>query len=137
MRWMLTPMWRYFDFSGRSCRKEFWLFFLLQFVALAALAVWIYSILVEIGEHGNTGHVIDDAAGPLGIGLSLFSIFVLITAIPGIAVQVRRLHDQDMSGLLALLNLVPVGGLVLLVFMCFEGTKGSNRFGPDPLAARP
>jgi len=23
MRWMFMPLWRYFDFSGRSCRKEF------------------------------------------------------------------------------------------------------------------
>lgn len=131
------PMWRYFDFDGRSSRQEFWLFFLLQLIAVATLAIWIYSILVDIGRHGNTGHVIDDAAGPLGAGLSLFGIFVLATLIPSIAVQVRRLHDQDMSGLLVLLNFVPgLGSLILLVFMCFEGTKGSNRFGPDPLAAR-
>lgn len=137
MRWVLMPMWRYFDFSGRSSRKEFWLFFLLQLIAVAALAIWIYSILVDIGKHGNTGHVIDDAAGPLGTGLSLFGIFVLATLIPSIAVQVRRLHDQDMSGLLVLLNLIPLGGFALLVIMCLEGTKGGNRFGPDPLAARP
>lgn len=135
MRWMLMPMWRYFDFSGRSCRKEFWLFFLLQFVALGALAVWIYRILVEIGR---AGHMIDGVADSVGTGLSLFGVFLLVTLVPSIAVQVRRLHDQDMSGILVLLNLVPgVGCLILLVFMCLEGTKGSNRFGPDPLAAKP
>jgi len=25
-----------------------------------------------------------------------------------------------------------VGGIIVLVFMCLEGTRGENRFGPDP-----
>jgi uncharacterized membrane protein YhaH (DUF805 family) len=136
MRWMLMPFRRYFDFSGRSCRKEFWSFFLLQFFALAALTFWIFRIFVAIGREGDTGHVVDDTAGHIDIGLTLFGIFLLATFIPSIAVQVRRFHDQDKSGLLVLLNLLPgVGGLIVLVLMCLEGTKGDNRFGPDPSAA--
>ena len=90
---------------------------------------------------------------PVGIILSLFSateaggestlggIFLIVVGliylgvflIPGIAVQVRRFHDQDKTGWLILLGFIPyVGSIVLLVFMCLEGTKGSNRFGPDP-----
>jgi len=109
---------------------------LLSFLALAAFAFWIFKILVEIGRQGDTGHVVGDAAGPLANGIALFGVFMLVTFIPSIAVQVRRFHDQDKSGLFVLLNLVPVvGGFIVLVFMCLEGTKGSNRFGPDPLAA--
>jgi len=53
--------------------------------------------------------------------------------IPNLAVQVRRFHDQDKSGWFVLLGLIPyIGGLILLVFMLFEGTRGSNRFGEDP-----
>ena len=53
--------------------------------------------------------------------------------IPNVAVQVRRLHDQDRSGWLILLFMIPyVGGLIGLVFMCIGGTPGPNRFGPDP-----
>lgn len=60
-------------------------------------------------------------------------IFVLAILIPSIAVQVRRFHDQDKSGWFVLLALIPfLGGLVVLVFMCLEGTRGPNRFGPDP-----
>jgi uncharacterized membrane protein YhaH (DUF805 family) len=132
---MFMPFRRYFDFSGRSRRKEFWWFFLLQCVALAALTCWIYQALIAIGVAGDSGHVVDDAAEYVGSGLALFGVFVLVTFIPSIAVQVRRLHDQDKSGLLVLLNLVPgVGSLIVLVLMCLEGTKGDNRFGPDPLA---
>jgi uncharacterized membrane protein YhaH (DUF805 family) len=133
MRWMFTPLWRYFDFSGRSRRLEFWLYFLLHFIAVAALAMWIFGILVAIGRAGDSGHVVSDAAGSLGPALTLFGIFMAATIIPSIAVQVRRFHDQDMSGLLVLLNLVPgVGGLIVLIFMALEGTKGPNRFGADP-----
>ena len=51
---------------------------------------------------------------------------------------VRRFHDQDMSGWFYFLRFIPyVGGIVLIVFMCMQGTKGENRFGYDPLGSGP
>jgi uncharacterized membrane protein YhaH (DUF805 family) len=133
---MFMPLRRYVDFTGRSCRKEFWLFFLLQFIAVALLAVWLFRALIIVGQLGDTGHVVDEFAGYLGPGLQWFAAFVLVTMLPFTAVQVRRFHDQDMSGWLVLLNFVPaVGGFIVLVFMCLKGTSGENRYGPDPLAA--
>ncbi len=135
MHWMFMPLVRYFDFSGRSRRLEFWLFFLLHFVAVAALAIWIFGILASIGAAGDNGHVVEEVAGSLGPAMTVFGVFALVTFIPSIAVQVRRFHDQDMSGLLVLLNLIPGGGLAVLVFMALKGTDGPNRYGPDPRAA--
>jgi uncharacterized membrane protein YhaH (DUF805 family) len=67
------------------------------------------------------------------MGLGLLVLWWLGTLIPSIAVAVRRFHDQNQSGWLYLLCLIPyVGGIVLLVFMCLDGTPGPNRFGPDP-----
>lgn len=135
MRWLIMPFTRYVDFAGRSCRKEFWLFFLLQIFAVIALALWIYRALVVIGNEGSTGHSVDTIADTIGPALALFGLFVFATFIPSLAVQVRRFHDQDLPGLLVLLNLIPgIGYPIVLVFMCVAGTKGSNRFGPDPLA---
>lgn len=74
------------------------------------------------------------AAGILG-GLSglLLIVFALAVFIPSLAVQVRRFHDQDKSGWFVLLGLIPfVGGLIVLVFMVMEGTRGPNQYGPDP-----
>jgi uncharacterized membrane protein YhaH (DUF805 family) len=52
------------------------------------------------------------------------------------ALSVRRLHDVDRTGWWYLLGLVPfLGGIVLLVWFCTDGTRGSNRFGADPKAA--
>ena len=63
----------------------------------------------------------------------IFGLLWLAIIIPSLAVTVRRLHDQDKTGWLVLLGLIPfVGGLILLVFMLLEGTKGPNQYGPDP-----
>ena len=48
---------------------------------------------------------------------------------------VRRLHDTDKSVWFLLLGFIPlVGGIIVFVFMCLNGTVGANRFGPDPKA---
>jgi uncharacterized membrane protein YhaH (DUF805 family) len=119
MEWMLMPLRRYADFSGRSRRKEYWMY------VLGVLIVAIVLGIVE-GILGLSG-MIGGVYGPLT------TLFLLAIIIPSIAVQVRRFHDQDKSGWFVLLSLIPfVGGLIVLVFMCLEGTRGPNRFGPDP-----
>lgn len=119
MEWMLLPLKRYTDFSGRSRRKEYWMYLLGVIIA----AILISIVEGVVGLSGMVGGVY----GPLTV------IFLLAIIIPSIAVQVRRFHDQDKSGWFVLLGLIPfVGGLIVLVFMCLEGTKGPNRFGPDP-----
>jgi uncharacterized membrane protein YhaH (DUF805 family) len=66
----------------------------------------------------------------IGVGvLALLALFI-----PSLAVQVRRFHDQDKSGWMVLLGFIPyIGGIIIIIFMCMEGTRGPNRFGPDPL----
>lgn len=119
LEWMLLPLKRYADFSGRSRRKEYWMFVLGVFIAAIVLSI-VEGIL---GMSGMVGGVY----GPLT------TIFLLAVIIPSIAVQVRRFHDQDKSGWMVLLAFIPIlGGLAVLIFMCLEGTRGSNRFGPDP-----
>ena len=119
MDYMLMPLKRYADFSGRSRRKEYWMFLLGVIIAAVILSI-VEGVL---GMQGMVGGVY----GPLTL------LLILGIIIPGIAVQVRRFHDQDKSGWFVLLGLIPfVGGLIVLVFMMLEGTKGPNRFGPDP-----
>jgi uncharacterized membrane protein YhaH (DUF805 family) len=117
MDWMLMPLRRYAEFSGRSRRKEFWMFFLFQMIVAVVLGI------IE-GMLGLTG-MVAGAYGPLTL------LFWLAVLVPGIAVAIRRMHDQDRSGWWIL---VPI---VNLVFYCLEGTKGDNRFGPDPKGTAP
>lgn len=71
---------------------------------------------------------------PIGwVLLGLGGLWGLITFIPNLAVSIRRLHDTDKSGWMILIGMIPViGTIVLLVFYFSEGTRGPNRFGPDP-----
>lgn len=129
MEWMLMPLKRYADFSGRSRRKEYWMFALGIFLAMVLAAMLFFLVA---GPAASTG----DGSAMGGMTMLLIAIFglaYLAILIPAIAVQVRRFHDQDKSGWFVLLNFIPyVGGIIVLVFMCLEGTRGPNRFGPDP-----
>lgn len=120
MEYMIMPLKRYADFEGRSRRKEYWMFQLGIFLLYIAVAV--------------VGVVLGAALGDTASGIVMVPLLLVIFAIivPALAVSVRRLHDQDKSGWWLLINLIPFGGIVLLVFFCMEGTAGSNRFGPDP-----
>ncbi|WFL76145.1 DUF805 domain-containing protein [Altererythrobacter arenosus] len=114
LAWVLLPLRRYAQFTGRSCRKEFWLFLL-----AANIATLVFLILgVMIGFQAAT---------------ALWLLGLLAIAVPYVAVQVRRLHDQGRTGWIALANLIPyIGPFVVLAFMLIEGEQGDNAYGPDP-----
>jgi uncharacterized membrane protein YhaH (DUF805 family) len=117
--YMKLPLQRYADFSGRSRRMEYWMF------TVGIIGASIITNILD-GILGLTGMFY--VYGPLTL------LLLLGTIVPSIAVMVRRLHDQDKTGWLALLALIPLANLVLLVFMFLEGTKGDNQYGPDPKA---
>jgi uncharacterized membrane protein YhaH (DUF805 family) len=73
--------------------------------------------------------------GPVfAIFMAIALIILLALFIPSLAVQVRRFHDQNMSGWMVLLRFIPyIGGIIITVFMCIAGTSGHNKYGPDPL----
>jgi uncharacterized membrane protein YhaH (DUF805 family) len=141
--WALLPFSRYFDFSGRSSRAEYWYFTaLIWFVSLVILLA-----KVMLGQAAESVLTVVNA------------LFGLGTFIPSLAVAVRRLHDINRSGFVvlkycigvaAVLVLMPVGmflgsfggGLVLLaaaviclkflILMATEGDRGPNLFGSNP-----
>jgi uncharacterized membrane protein YhaH (DUF805 family) len=120
---MFMPLKRYVDFSGRSRRKEFWLFWL-------AWVIGFYVIMYldsALGLGGTaSGYAEDGSVGFQMTGGILTWVYFAATIIPYIAVAVRRMHDQDKSGWFIL---IPIYGFILLFI---EGTRGPNRFGPDP-----
>ena len=99
---------RYARFRGRACRKEYWGFFLFNFLAVLVLSA------VSEGVFGG--------------------LYALAAFLPATAVLVRRLHDINRSGWWWLLAFIPyVGWAVLLIFLCLRGTPGDNDYGLDPL----
>ncbi|MDO9337482.1 MAG: DUF805 domain-containing protein [Caulobacteraceae bacterium] len=127
---MIAPLRKYADFHGRATRTEFWMFFLFRVLLVVAFVV-PFVIIVGISDRDSNG-------GPIGILASLWlglaCLVYLALIIPELAVTVRRLHDQDLSGWFVLLGLVPMGGFVVFIFMLLKGTNGTNRHGPDPRA---
>ncbi len=86
--WMTLPLKRYADFTGRSTRKEFWMFLLLTNLVGGALAI---LALADTNSYGATGEI-----GSLMFGL--IGILMLGVFVPILAAQVRRLHDQGPAG---------------------------------------
>jgi uncharacterized membrane protein YhaH (DUF805 family) len=103
-----TVLGKYVVFTGRAGQAEYWYFFL--FNILAAI---VFSIIGEI----------------LGVRLLAF-VVNLALLLPGTGVAVRRMHDVDKSGWWLLLCLVPFIGLIIIVWLASQGTKGPNRYGP-------
>jgi len=129
MHWMLMPLRRYADFSGRSRRREYWMFLVLNL--LIAAVVW--GLLAATFLAGMSETAMTTVMTPV---FALYALAVLGLVIPGLAVTIRRLHDTDRSGWNILLGAIPlVGAFLLLFFYCTEGTSGPNRFGPDPKAS--
>lgn len=113
----------YTNFQGRSRRAEYWWPVLMYVMAYVALIV-----VTGVGSAlGDLGGILIAIAG---IAYFLFALAILI---PMLAVGFRRLHDTDKSAWWLLISFVPiVGSIVLLIFFVSEGTKGSNKYGPDP-----
>jgi uncharacterized membrane protein YhaH (DUF805 family) len=168
MEWMLMPLKRYADFSGRSRRMEYWMWVLFQF--LIGMVFWVLMFAVGGGAmmSGDPNALASAGAGMLVIW-ALYMLLALAFFIPNLAVTVRRLHDTNRSGWWILAPMVPyviafvsimgaaasgsqgglaAGGIIgmvavlaaiglgitLLVFMFLEGTRGPNKYGPDPKA---
>ena len=126
---MILPYKRYADFEGRSRRLEYWMFTLFYTVTAVVLAALAVISAASASNEASTTEINTESI----VLFALLGIFLLGSVIPGLAVQVRRFHDQDKSGWLVLLNFVPyLGGLIVLVLMCLEGTRGENSYGPDP-----
>src|SRR5437868_7694239 len=125
MDWALRPLKHYADFEGRSPRSEYWWFTLFQWLVYVVLCVLFF-----VGAAGS------GPAGPGAFSWVVFAVgmlFLMAMFIPNLAMFVRRLHDQDLSGWFILLSFIPyIGGIIAIVFICIRGTNGPNRFGSDP-----
>jgi len=134
--WMLAPLRKYATFSGRARRKEYWLFVL--FLFLATIVTQILDTMFGFGTITASSYRLGWTgwAQVAATGGWITHLFHLATLIPSLAVAVRRLHDGNHSGWMMLFVFLPfIGWIVLLVLYILEGTRGANRFGPDPLEA--
>jgi len=114
MEWYLKVLKNYVGFSGRARRKEYWMFYLFNAIAMIVVAI------------------IDNIIGTYSLLYGLYSLAVLL---PSLAVAFRRLHDIGRSGAWILIGLIPlIGAIILLVFACTDSQPDDNQYGPNPKA---
>jgi uncharacterized membrane protein YhaH (DUF805 family) len=117
MHWYFEVLQKYTLFTGRARRSEFWYFVLISVLIGFVLGI-LDSVIRKLAGFG-----------PFGM------IYGLAVLVPTIAVSIRRLHDTDRSGWWLLLGLVPLVGLVLIVFLAEDGKASTNRYGQNPKLA--
>jgi len=106
----------YANLIGRAQRSQYW-----SFVPFALLVLLILSFL---------DRAIFVQAVPV-----FENIWLLILVFPSTALAVRRLHDIGKSDWWYLISVIPlIGVLVLIYWLIQPGTEGPNEYGPDPLA---
>ncbi len=112
----VSAVWFLFSFKGRIGRKPYWVFNLVVF-----LGAVILGLFTEV-----SGDVYEITEPQL--------MFMLWIVWPSLAVQAKRWHDQDKSALWLLINFIPIAGPIWTLIQngFVPGTRGPNRFGPDP-----
>jgi uncharacterized membrane protein YhaH (DUF805 family) len=122
---------KYFQFSGRASRKEYWVVYLLGvFLCQVTFLLSLYYSNLVINN----------------LYLILFLVFVLTP--PFIAVSVRRLHDFNFNGWFILLfylidflieyfitdtmMILIISFLINSVLGFIQGTPGLNKYGEPP-----
>jgi uncharacterized membrane protein YhaH (DUF805 family) len=99
-------------------------------VVAALLDTMLFPAMMDVQTD-----VADGVASVSAQGGPISALVTLGLLLPGLAMQIRRLHDVDRSGWWVLLAFVPlIGIIVLIVWWATEGTRGPNRFGSDPKA---
>ena len=153
-----------FSFHGRINRAKYWLaavfWVVVDMVVFGILAVMLANHILSLGAEPTGGEILR-AILSFGLGLILICLIVLVPIIvSGFAIGIKRLHDRDQSGwwillfyfgpavasaiaqnsdsgaVALLLGLVSLGISIwaFVVLGCLRGTRGPNRYGPDPLA---
>jgi len=154
---MFKPFLKYADFSGRARRLEYWLFQLFQllvYVTVVGIVIGSLATHTFSGSLGILGFAVLFALGCFLPNLAVAtrrlhdcgrSAWWLMLYAPAILSAGNGLHALQslgagdsqalaaaaaQSGLLGLIG--NLCNLVIFVMMLLPGTRGSNRFGPDP-----
>ena len=115
MEWYFYTLKKYAVFSGRARRKEFWYFYLFNFII--GIIFGILTLLPNIGK----------------IFEIIYFIYSLALIIPQFAVCIRRLHDINRSGLDLLLVLIPFAGIIIIIkYLSQDSFPDENKYGLNP-----
>ena len=122
-----TVLSKYATFTGRAPRSEYWWF---------ALFVFLLSIPVSIVDQTLVAPALGYESFAESTPQILSGLMSLALLLPGLRVAVRRMHDLEKSGWWILIVLIPILGVLIMIYWFVQrGTAGPNAYGPDPLAS--
>ena len=111
--------------NGRASRSEFW--WPASAIGIIDLAIWsvIRLRMLALASDGNL-------FGLMWLQNAMW-VLITITLLLTISLCIRRLHDRDLSAGWIAFYFIPIVNIGIFVLQVLPGTKGPNRFGPDPL----
>ncbi|MAK81635.1 DUF805 domain-containing protein [Phenylobacterium sp.] len=112
----------YMNFDGRTDRATFWWW---------VLAVFLAAIAASILDDGLASGGVEPFTLLLTLGLFL----------PHLGMAIRRLHDTGRSGWWVLIGLIPLIGLLVLIFFYVQPSNPDGEKydppGPSPMPPEP
>jgi uncharacterized membrane protein YhaH (DUF805 family) len=112
MNWYLKVLNQYSDFKGRSRRKEYWMFVLINLIISVGLGFLDRSLGTTYGDLNEEGYI--------------ETFYGLAVLLPYLAVTARRMHDVGKSGWYML---IPIYNFILA---CTDSENGENEWGENP-----
>lgn len=117
---------RWKDVEGRSGRGEFWAFTCLEIILVIFSRVLV--AFAKMSRAPNSSALLT----LLLITSIIVCLILLVMAVPGLTLSIRRLHDVGRSGWWLLLRLTGIGNLVLLYWYIQPSQQGDNHYGSEP-----
>ena len=112
------------SFQGRIGRGSFWARLLL----LGGIGFVVGIIIGTLGEAGGESESMAALTVLIYLAWMIFAVWL------GLAIQVKRWHDLNHSGLAVLWNFTIIALPVVFIMLGFvRGTDGPNKYGSDPL----
>lgn len=100
----------YANFYGRTSRGDYWLVQMFHFFVVLVLTI-LSALLI--------------------FPALLLGLWILVNLVPSFSLFVRRMHDRNVSGWMALLFIIPtLGSFIMLFLTLLPGTPGVNTYGP-------
>jgi uncharacterized membrane protein YhaH (DUF805 family) len=109
-------LWLFFGFSGRVSRAAY---FLAGLLLAIIQAFFLYRAVMA-----------QDAGLDASAWESAFVVTFFASLWSNVALGVKRLHDFDRPGIIAVALFIPVVSIIAFVALClFPGTPGPNQYG--------
>lgn len=123
MRTYINTWKKFTEFTTRSSRADYWLFYGLNYVLILGLLV-ASTLAYSEGADSNT----------ISVVLTIIALFINVASIlPALALTIRRLHDAGVSGWYAVLGFLPIVGFItVIVFGILPSKPEENEYGPAP-----